>query len=452
MKNRRTFLKMAGVTTTLGITGFGPLACSPTSPETEPSQDDEINDSITSGQTQAVYVDEQSKVTVSLERIDVLIKDEVTVNFPVLLEFEDKMVLGYGRVHHGGRERRPIVVSTDDGKTWSPLPLDSPFEPASAEAIKAGMKPDPVESSGLYGFLMDGTTLYVNTFANGIVWGYGGDSKENQDMIWTEIRDPKFRVRRFSPKGDLMENFDMSLVDLPYEKAYKYELYGDILELDNGDLLAPFLVSVPPRDESPWTEPFRINNMRLPGMLSGYSTVIARSTDGGKTMHYLWHFEPIVDGKPVGTEGCSEPDLARLPNGDILCLMRTGSDTPMVQSRSKDDGKTWSKPVSVGWPGVKPKLRMLENGVLACSTGRGVYGHPQVTCAMVSIDGTGERWEAPFNFHTGPGCSYTMNRERNGKLEVLYSHSSFTKPGGAYGLPFQSIRKAVIDIKKEKRT
>ena len=84
------------------------------------------------------------------------------------------------------------------------------------------------------------------------------------------------------------------------------------------------------------------------------------------------------------------------------------------------------------------------------SAGRG--GRSDRSPSGKVIAETGERWEAPFNFHTGPGCSYTWNLERNGKLEVIYSHSSFAKPMGTYGLPYQAIKRAVFNLKKEKRS
>jgi hypothetical protein len=68
---------------------------------------------------------------------------------------------------------------------------------------------------------------------------------------------------------------------------------------------------------------------------------------------------------------------------------------------------------------------------------------------MFSLDGTGEKWEYPFAFHTGPGCSYTDLFEREGKLYVVYSHSDFTKPIGTHGLQYQSIKWAVINVSKE---
>ncbi len=66
---------------------------------------------------------------------------------------------------------------------------------------------------------------------------------------------------------------------------------------------------------------------------------------------------------------------------------------------------------------------------------------------MLSLNGSGEHWEYPFAFHTGPGCSYTQTMQRDGKLHVIYSHSDFTRPFGTYDLPVQAIRRAVLDIR-----
>ena len=177
-----------------------------------------------------------------------------------------------------------------------------------------------------------------------------------------------------------------------------------------------------------------------------------RSGDGGHSWEYVTQFDPDevkpvygISDRPVD-DGIDEAHMAKLPNGDILCMLRTGSYSPLWQARSRDGGRTWDAPESTGWPAVKPQLQVLPNGVLACASGRGAYGHPQVTHVMISLDGTGNHWEAPFCFHTGPGCSYTTTMQRDGKLHVIYSDSDFTRDMGTHGLPVQRIRRAVIDI------
>ena len=66
-----------------------------------------------------------------------------------------------------------------------------------------------------------------------------------------------------------------------------------------------------------------------------------------------------------------------------LCVFRTGADSPLWQSRSCDGGHTWAAPEPIGWPSVKARLQVLPNGVLACASGRGSYGQPQLAIGGV---------------------------------------------------------------------
>ena len=367
----------------------------------------------------ASYIDGQDILKVSVDRIDVLLKSEEILNFPRIIELDgDRLVLPYGRGRHGGAESRPVAISEDGGKTWADVPADSPWS-------------DDVQTSGILGYLKDGIIAYIDVFPREASGWTGAQGPYHQAMF---VEDPTWRLRRFSKQGELVETSSLKVVNLPWKTA-SYENYGTLLELDNGDLMTAFECHVPPYTAD------RIN----------FSTFVARSSDGGKTFEHVHTFDPNMYGDPVGDQGFTEPDMIVLANGDILCMLRTGSRSTMYQSRSTDGGQTWSDPVSIGWPGVKPDLCLLSNGVLACSGGRGAYGHPQVTYAMFSIDGTGESWEYPFAFHTGPGCSYSSNMERDGKFYVIYSDSSFTKDLDEYDMPYQSIKWAVLDVSKEKQ-
>jgi hypothetical protein len=242
----------------------------------------------------------------------------------------------------------------------------------------------------------------------------------------------EWRFRRFAPDGTLVDDAVFRVKNLPWEEA-AYYCYGDLLDFGGGELLAPLGAQVPAEVPD--------NGIRI-------TTFFVRSSDNGRTFEYVSHIPPELDGEPFGPQGFNEPTMALLPGGELLCVMRTGSRSPLYQARSSDRGATWSTPESTGWPAVKPDLCFLSNGVLACSSGRGMYGHPQVTHVMFSLDGRGEHWEPPFMFHTGPGCSYTSNIEKDGRLHVAYSDSSFTRERDACDMAYQSIKRAVFRVSR----
>ena len=417
--DRRNFLKTLGVTSGLSLGGWGSLIGSERAGKngnlTPP-------DNLDTGLVQASYVNADFRLDVTLERIDVLIKsEEEIVNFPRLIRLKDDkpLILCYGRGRHGGHERRLAAFSNDDGKTWQDFPKGSHWN-------------DNVQTSGVLGYLNDGTIAYVDVFPLDM-----GDYKDlKKPWYATYIQNPSWRLRKFSDSGDLVEDTTFKVKNMPWKEG-AYYCYGDLLDFGNGELLCPLGVQLP---DTKIKEGSRI----------GITTFFARSTDNGKTFEYLSNIPSHLDGEPL-TQGFNEPTLRILPNGEVICVARTGGYDPLYQAWSSDRGETWTTAVSTGWPAAKPDLRLMENGILACSSGRGSYGHPQVTHVMFSLDGRGERWEAPFVFHTGPGCSYTSNMEKDGKLYVAFSDSSFTKEKGTYDLPFQSIKWAVLNVDKTAR-
>jgi len=379
----------------------------------------------------ATYSDGRRTATLSVERIDTWQEDtEVILNFPHVVELADNcLFMRFSRSQHAIADEEPHrdAFSTDDGESWGDSPPGMEF------------------GGGSLGYLRDGTIMRLehNTVeANRRAW----DKHVGPFHLAMQEDDPTFLVRSWRSNGEPLDNLEFKLDGLPWETA-SYQTYAKILDLDDGSLLAAMEAQAgPPRMTDEIRDDGR-NRWEI-----SMTTFIVRSRDRGRTWDFVTAFRPeelnLVYGGgdlPVD-EGLTEADLIVAANGDILCVNRTGSYSPMWQTRSTDGGHTWGTPAPVGWQGVKPRLNLLPNGVLTCAAGRGGYGHPQVTHVMISVDGTGNHWEAPFGFHTGPGCSYTSTLVRDGKLHVVFSDSDFTRPFGTHNLPSQRIRRAVINV------
>jgi hypothetical protein len=128
---------------------------------------------------------------------------------------------------------------------------------------------------------------------------------------------------------------------------------------------------------------------------SHWRSIVLRSLDGGRMWRYL---ATIASGDDPDADmagdftGYSEPSLARLDDGRLLCVMRVqGSLTPpykpLYQAYSQDEGQTWSQPQPFTGmdAAVCPRLVSLENGVIACAAGM-----PGLQVAL-SADG-GQTW------------------------------------------------------------
>ena len=139
-----------------------------------------------------------------------------------------------------------------------------------------------------------------------------------------------------------------------------------------------------------------------------YRTLWVKSTDMGAN----WTVVSTIAYNPhIGTESFCEPVVARCLNGSLLCVMRVGTNCPLYQCRSNDNGKTWSRPVTL--PGidttstfsVDPDLCLMSNGVLVLS-----YGRPN--CHMLfSLDGSGNSWGNLTSTYQDKTSGYTGVRE-----------------------------------------
>ncbi len=151
-------------------------------------------------------------------------------------------------------------------------------------------------------------------------------------------------------------------------KPYNGPLFWrSLMELPDGRLLATMYGYFEGDDVPiPGFRVPKIGTTPTPGF-NKYRTLLVESQDKGAS----WSLVSTIAYDPrIGQESFCEPAMVRLPDGELVCIMRTGyTHDPMYICRSQDDGRTWSKPVSTGLTGVDPRLLLLSNGLLACAYG-----------------------------------------------------------------------------------
>jgi hypothetical protein len=154
-----------------------------------------------------------------------------------------------------------------------------------------------------------------------------------------------------------------------------------------------------------------------------YCVLAIRSTDRGKTWHYL---STIAFGLRDGgqTEGFNETSLLVLPDGKILSFIRSSGSyeaslgssnnndttvkmpfgyqkpTPIYMSISIDGGRNWSNADPVAPFGVWPDAVLMKNGIIEVN-----YGRPG-DWIMFSKD-EGESWGPVIQFYNDlypPDC------------------------------------------------
>ena len=178
-----------------------------------------------------------------------------------------------------------------------------------------------------------------------------------------------------------------------------------------------------------------------------------RSSDAGGSWSVISKI--LFNNKEIssvrGEDQFNEPVFEILRDSTFLCVMRTGSATPMYKTFSYDMGKTWTCPVPFTPNGVKPRLLLLNNGVLVLASGR-----PGVQLRF-SIDGRGEKWTIPIDmiplqkvnnvFVRDVSCGYASIIPE-GKDSFYLVYSDFTTKNSA-GEVRKSIwfRKVTISVK-----
>jgi len=126
--------------------------------------------------------------------------------------------------------------------------------------------------------------------------------------------------------------------------------------------------------------------------------------------------------------------------GRLICLMRTGSVSPIYQSESDNDGKTWSAALPLRtmyskfghWRsivGTDPDLIEMRDGTLAMSFGHKPDYKDDGDFVAFSAD-QGESWTQVTRLSMELTCAYTsVNEIEPGVLYVAYSAAgSSTNP------------------------
>lgn len=113
----------------------------------------------------------------------------------------------------------------------------------------------------------------------------------------------------------------------------------------------------------------------------------------------------------ITQEGFREADLVQAPNGDLVCVMRSGGrnpgggvnlfPTPLYCSRSSDNGKTWTPPEQIADRGVCPNLVKMKNGIIVCT-----YSRPGNW--LIFSDDNGITWKGAFQFGNTGSYNYIL--------------------------------------------
>lgn len=292
------------------------------------------------------------------------------------------------------------TISRDGGETWSRrytmgtgANVDAAYTQATREdgtvwALGAGydsLEPDPPgQSSDFHAAL--------TRFSRG-------------GMEFDQIRDARIHLSEpaISVPPTVMGTGRKDATNL--NAVYEADPWGAIVEGPDGEWLTTFYY-ITQRDP---------RQRRL---------VLIRSTDQGRSWEEYGTIAAVQPGQApwpwMGKEGPNEAALVRLSKQDLFCLFRTGGDDYMGEAWSADDGRTWTAPVSSGFKGVAPHLRMMANGLLACT-----YGRPGPVAIMFSSD-QGKKWTNVTPIFNGPSTHYTdlIEVEPN-KLLVVYDSTPY---------------------------
>ena len=328
------------------------------------------------------------------------------------------------------------AVSADEGKTWTVLPKEQP----GSGTVSSWSNPlclsngERINKKTLRPLKAAEIKLPATPFGQFVSYGITFSSYRMEDLP-PECREGWWLYRY--PAGAKEPVAERAVVRLPGELRYTAE---GVLPLPWGPgyrlVLAP--------DGAVWavSEDCRAVDGKF---RQKWAMTVLRSTDNGHSFD-LWGEipyapDPAADPKAAARDGFTEPCVNFMPDGSILCLLRTtdGHGTgPMYWSRSADNGRSWSKPVVFDDLGVWPQMLTLKNGVTLAA-----YGRPSLYVRATS-DPAGATWNDRVEVvEPGQGtCSYASLLPLSDDT-ALIAYSEFNLPD-ADGKPCKGIRVRTI--------
>ncbi len=138
-----------------------------------------------------------------------------------------------------------------------------------------------------------------------------------------------------------------------------------------------------------------------------YFAAITASSDG------LRWSEPIpISANYPGLPDGSETDIIRLKDGSLMAVIRSDK-VNMHFCLSKDEGRTWTPPQDIGFPGHAPHLTRL-------STGEILLTHRLPNTALHISRDEGRSWQGPYVLDEFEGAYPSTVELKDGSVLAVY--------------------------------
>ena len=348
--------------------------------------------------------------------------------WPYLFQSREGTTVVLGHVKWIPKSPYPVhftVRSFDGRKTWEPwTPLPEQGTGPMTEGVAVQLK--------------DGRILVFDVYAehtrNRI---FRGKRWISQDA-WRTVSGPE-SISVSVPKAEI------SGVDDRGEPISRLYIRRSMVLLPGGDLLASAYGRF---DEDMAPVEY------LPKMKQTRSYLL-RSNDEGKT----WTYFSTIAVPPKEQEGFGEPVIVQLKRGKragrLICQMRTGRESPIYQTESDDEGKTWTRAQPLRWIysrfgrqrdliGVDPDLIEMSDGTLAMSYGHKPDYQDHGNFLAFSLD-QGETWTSETRLNSSLTMAYTGLREVSaGVLFVVYTNSNAKQTSKYREATFDTVGRTVV--------